>query len=443
MTFSFNGDNNYIDHINAVTPAYNIFSNTTPAYNVAVAYDAGSYKTIGSAFEFGGLLDNQSNSRKNLMLQYLNFFGMDPISEIPETPVGDTVVCINTASCMYSTQPVPGALYYIWEVNPPGAGTVDGWGTEVTVNWTPGYEGSSNIRVCGMNQNGLGPVSTSLLVNHYAVPGAELAFSSTTICAGDTTYANITLTGVSPWHLVISLGGNEITMNSDKPNMDGIPFFPTADIEVTLISVSDGTGCEATGFGPALITVMPLPETPVKPTGPEYVDIFSTTQSVYNTAGSISSNSYEWTLDPPEAGSLTVSESGTDCTVDWVTGFTGQANLKVKGLNDCGESDFSELLTVNVANTFGLDENKTGLGIVVYPNPNNGNFRIELTSWESTKAIMKLFTSSGEPAWGPVAVEISHKLVLPVEAHNLSEGMYLLQVETAMGLFNQKILIKK
>ena len=444
MSFFFSGDNSYIDHISAVNPSYTIFKNTTPAYDIAVAYDAGTYKTIGSAFEFGGLLDNLNSNRKNLMLQYLNFFGMNPISEIPETPTGETGVCANTASSVYSTQPVSGALYYVWEVNPPFAGTIEGWDTVVTLNWAPGYLGDANLRVSGMNESGMGPVSTSLLVTRYVLPTAEMSFSNTTICAGDTTFVSITLTGETPWHLVVSLGGNEVPMNTNKPNMDAIPLSATADLEVLLLSVTDATGCVATDFVSTMITVNPLPATPAKPTGPEYVDLFANVQNVYNTTGSESSIGYEWSFQPAEAGTLTVSENGLDCTVDWVATFTGQVNLKVKGLNDCGESAFSELLAVNVANTFGIYENETGLGIAVYPNPNSGNFRIELTTTrKSANAKVRLFTAAGEPAWGPVDVEFSYKMSIPVNIESLSKGMYLLQVETDMGISNRKVMIKK
>jgi hypothetical protein len=337
---------------------------------------------------------------------------------------------------------VPNALYYIWELNPPGAGTVDGWGTEVTVNWSDGYEGSSTLRVCGMNESGLGPVSTSLLINHYALPSAELAFTNTTICAGDTTFANITLTGISPWQLIVSLGGNEITLNSDKPNMNGIPFNPTADIEVAVVSVTDGSGCEATGYDPIMISVMQLPSTPPKPTGPEYVDLFAGTQSFYQITGSDDASSYEWTLEPAEAGTLTISENGLDCTVDWTGTYTGQANLEARGINECGAGEFSEMLVVNVANTFGTDENSSGVGIAVFPNPSSGNFKIELTAGSPARARVTVFTATGKPAWGPFELDIDSKVVIPVDVQNLSEGMYLLRVETGKGVSNQKIIIK-
>jgi len=444
MNFFFSGDNSYIDHIAPVDPAYTIFNNTTPeTYITAVAYDAGTYKTIGSTFEFGGLMNNMNSTRKDLMQQYLNFFGVSPISETPETPAGDTAICANSAPCVYSTRSVPGASYYIWEVNPSEAGTVDGWDSAVSVTWTPGFEGTASLSVCGMNQSGLGPVSSDLEVNIYTLPTAEMSFSNTTICLGDTTFVSITLTGEFPWHLVVSLGGNEVPMNTNKPNMEAIPLSPTADLEVVIVSVIDGTGCEATDFSSTMITVLPLPSTPAKPTGPEYVDLFATTQSAFNTTGSASSLGYEWTLQPAEAGSLTASENGLDCTVDWVTTFTGQVNIKVKGFNDCGEGVFSDLLVVNIANTFSINENETGLGITVYPNPSNGNFLIELTADRSAIAKVRLFTATGEASWGPYEVEINRKLSLPVNIETLPEGMYLLQVETGTGIFNRKIMIKK
>jgi hypothetical protein len=104
---------------------------------------------------------------------------------------------------------------------------------------------------------------------------------------------------------------------------------------------------------------------------------------------------------------------------------------------------YSEMIAVNVANTYGLDENETGLGIAVYPNPNSGNFRIELSAEKTTRARLRIFTAAGEPAWGPFDTEISHKLSLPVHVESMAEGMYLLQVETSTGIANYKIMIKK
>ena len=186
-----------------------------------------------------------------------------------------------------------------------------------------------------------------------------------------------------------------------------------------------------------------VPSLLAKPTGPEYVDLFTATAKQYSTTGSVTASSYEWRLTPPEAGTLTVSESGLDCTVDWLATFTGQAELKVKGFNNCGEGDYSELLDINVANTFGIAENESGLNIVVFPNPGNGKFQVDLTSDKSIKTVIKLLTPFGEPVWGPVEVGINRKLTLPIHVPALADGIYLLQFETNKGISYRKIIIKK
>ncbi|MBC8488265.1 MAG: T9SS type A sorting domain-containing protein [Bacteroidetes bacterium] len=76
MSFNYSGENSYMDHIDANAPAFLILENQSPVYGTGVAYDAGTYKTIGTSHEFGGLDDATSPSTKEeLMAAYLDFFG--------------------------------------------------------------------------------------------------------------------------------------------------------------------------------------------------------------------------------------------------------------------------------------------------------------------------------------------------------------------------------
>jgi len=77
LSFSYNGDNEFIDHVSATAPAFNLFKNATPLYISAVAYDAGDYRTIASAFEFGGLVNGEAPStRSEYMRRIIEFFGI-------------------------------------------------------------------------------------------------------------------------------------------------------------------------------------------------------------------------------------------------------------------------------------------------------------------------------------------------------------------------------
>lgn len=443
-TYYFMGDNYYIDHIAPVSQAFTIFSNLSPAYDVAVAYvSPGGYKTIGSSFEFGGLLDNTMFSKKQLMLKYLNFFDMQPIADKPVMPIGDNSVCATESMTVYSVHPVQNAQYYIWSLDPPEAGTIEGWDTTVTVNWAADYLGSAELSVSGMNQGGMGPESNALIVNVSPLPTATMTFSATSMCAGESVNLDIDLTGTGPWHLVINYGGYQQTLDPAKPQVYGIPVSPVATIDVTIVSLSDASGCENTDFETVTLTVQQLPDTPAKPTGAEYVDLYSVTQSEYQSTGGSDATSYQWSLEPAAAGTITPAGAGLTANVQWATGFTGAVSLKIKGMNDCGESSFSEALAVNVANTFGIEENNSGLGIAVYPNPNPGSFRLDLSCASITSAVIRILNPAGKPVIEPITVKVGKSLSLPVDLLSISEGLYLLKVETSQGISTRKILIRK
>jgi hypothetical protein len=85
MHFGYNGVsaiNNYF--ISGEGDAFTILTAAEPDQGYVVAYDEGSYKTIGCSFEFGALVDGASPSTKaRLMLEYLTFFG-DIVTDVDE-----------------------------------------------------------------------------------------------------------------------------------------------------------------------------------------------------------------------------------------------------------------------------------------------------------------------------------------------------------------------
>ena len=96
MMFEYDGVSPYNDYY--LTPegdAFTVFSSPDPEKGCVVAYDEGSYKTIGCSFEFGWLVDGNSPSTKErLMLEYLQFFG-DIITSVPEINSPEDVASIN------------------------------------------------------------------------------------------------------------------------------------------------------------------------------------------------------------------------------------------------------------------------------------------------------------------------------------------------------------
>lgn len=100
MEYNYSGENSYIDHIAAIEPAVNLFRNDNPDYYCAVSYDEGTYKTVGSSFEFGGL-DDGDYTKDEYMYEILNFFG------IPTIWVGQNETSIPDDEVTFSSYPNP------------------------------------------------------------------------------------------------------------------------------------------------------------------------------------------------------------------------------------------------------------------------------------------------------------------------------------------------
>ena len=75
MTFSYNGENNHIDEIEATGNGYLIFNENSTGR--AVANSTTSHKSVAFTFELGGLTDGSVPSTKDSLIQAIfNFFGV-------------------------------------------------------------------------------------------------------------------------------------------------------------------------------------------------------------------------------------------------------------------------------------------------------------------------------------------------------------------------------
>jgi hypothetical protein len=80
-------------HIEPIDPAFAFLMDNDNLKTCAVAYDAGTYKTIGAIFEHSTLENITPEANRNLMMKYLNFFdidvnpvGLDPEKQTEENP---------------------------------------------------------------------------------------------------------------------------------------------------------------------------------------------------------------------------------------------------------------------------------------------------------------------------------------------------------------------
>jgi hypothetical protein len=81
------------------------------------------------------------------------------------------------------------------------------------------------------------------------------------------------------------------------------------------------------------------------------------------------------------------------------------------------------------------------MGISLYPNPNNGQFRIDMTSPKSARARIAVLNDAGEDVWETRDVEINGNRTLPVNLEGLASGIYLLRIQTEKGIYLHKFMI--
>ncbi|MBN2175029.1 MAG: T9SS type A sorting domain-containing protein [Bacteroidales bacterium] len=81
MLFTYSGGLPYYNHyLEPIGPAFGILKRNSQPHDFTVAYDNGTYKTIGSNIMFGLLVNGQGISQKyNLLKEYLIFFGLDDL----------------------------------------------------------------------------------------------------------------------------------------------------------------------------------------------------------------------------------------------------------------------------------------------------------------------------------------------------------------------------
>ncbi len=83
FSWSYSGENFWIDQLAPIAPAVTIFSNPDVGYDCGVAHDSGTYKTVGTSFEITGL--GGTNTLDEAVAGIMDFFGPFTTPLLPPT----------------------------------------------------------------------------------------------------------------------------------------------------------------------------------------------------------------------------------------------------------------------------------------------------------------------------------------------------------------------
>nr|NQU91528.1 T9SS type A sorting domain-containing protein [Bacteroidota bacterium] len=163
----------------------------------------------------------------------------------------------------------------------------------------------------------------------------QVIATATTICNGESTELQALPSGGSGVY-TYQWTSDPAGFNSTDPQPVVYPEGNTT----YYVDVNDGLNTIA---GQVSVVVNQLPEIPVTPIGDNSL-CWGEYQTVYSTDGSMGANTYNWSLEPEDAGNIT--GTGLTATVTWNEEFIGTAQVSVLGINDCGEGDMSDVLEI-------------------------------------------------------------------------------------------------
>jgi hypothetical protein len=161
------------------------------------------------------------------------------------------------------------------------------------------------------------------------------------------------------------------------------------------------------------------------------VDLYYVSISQYLVEPVAYAGNYTWELLPAAMGNL--SGAANEVTVTW-SGMLGLATLKVKSENECGESQWSEPLTILVENSVGVNE-RTFFSILFFPSPTKETLNISgITT--GTKIQVSMISSGGITLFTSILNADGQ-----IDVSGLSTGIYYLKLEDGSSVRYEKVVI--
>ncbi|MCB0807254.1 MAG: VCBS repeat-containing protein [Bacteroidales bacterium] len=232
----------------------------------------------------------------------------------------------------------------------------------------------------------------------------------------------------SSWNWTFE-GGSPSTSSDQNPL---ITYENNGTYSVSLI-VSDGTNSDMITVED-YIQVAYAPDIPQQPMGPANFKTDTANFTYYSTSAA-NADEYIWELIPDDMGVITPGDTLNQVKIYWSQDENYSAELHVKSVNVCGESDFSEGLTIYVNWTIGIGESGVSDKWYLYPNPNHGNFEIVMNEVQQRSSV-RIFDIHGREA-GKI-----RKTPGGFTVTSLEEGIYFLKLKIGKDTFTKKIIVK-
>lgn len=303
-----------------------------------------------------------------------------------------------------------------------------------TFSWVAPVAGSGTVTFYGAFARGKpGPVTLSTLTVNEALsapgPAGPIAGSSG-VCQGSSeSYSIAAISGATSYTWSVPSGATIVSgQGTTNISVSFGNFASSGNISVF------GSNSAGNGASSSLnVTATALPLVPATPMGPAMVYYNITPTSVYTTTNTTGALTYQWELSPSNAG--TIVGTGLSGTVTWGI-YLGQAEIRVKGINSCGESTYSDAFMVTVDNSTGISDPLSAAFKVWYNassktihiNPEGLKGYLTMSIMDVSGKIVQNEKIQGEQSY--------------VKSADLKAGIYIVRIQSDTEVFSRKIFIR-
>lgn len=396
----------------------------------SVVVDAEFYDFVGvqDGFYKGKIMKDGIYSNLSEKVELIN----DSVPNQAGDITGNSIVCLGAEGVVYQVDEVENATFYIWTV-PEGAEIVNEDGTNsIEVIFTLDAV-SGAITVVAENDCGVGEASNEFQVEVITIPAqAGEITGATTVCLGDESvnYQVVEVENASNYVWALP-AGIEIVSGEGT---NSIQVNVTANAVSGMITVQAENVCGMGAVsGEFQIEVTTIPEASGDISGPTLVTGINEAVD-YMIDEVEGAESYSWILDPSWT---LVSGQGTNQIQVIFESDAADGILTVSAENMCGFGEVSTL-DIDVVHVGVKDFGQAN--IKIYPNPTNGNLKIEFGNEVNNEISVSVINLLGENV---LQLENLSQKQIQLDLSGLVPGIYLIRIQAGNQLITRRIILDK
>jgi len=339
---------------------------------------------------------------------------VDPLPGVAGAINGTANVCGGASGVAYSVAPVSGAMTYVWTL-PAGAAIASGAGTNaITVDFDP-YASSGNITVYGNSLCGNGTLSPAFAVTVTPFPATAGTISGeASVCQGETgvLYSVPPIANATGYEWTVPYGAS--IAGGQNTNSITVDFSPSAS--TGFVTVSGSNSCGSGSVSSLEVVVNSTPPDPV---------ISAMGDSLISSAA----EGNQWYKD-----GIMIQGATHQVYVPDQSGW----HWCVVTVNGCSSGESNQIYVVIT----GFEAPQVS-SISLYPVPNEGLFKVSITSPVQETFSIRVFNNTGAVISELQGIEVKGTIEKVIDLRPVSEGIFNVLISSSQTRIVKKVLVLK